>query len=290
MGIILLNERAMFANSEMTKSKPEQLIGTIPPNREGSIHRRRRTAGSPAPRYAASMKMLPRLLSSWNIASRKAAEAMVACGRVRVNGRVVRDVCASFPESARVEVDGVVVGPRRDAPTWYAVNKPRGVVSTTADPEGRPTVLGLVPSEPRVAPVGRLDLDSAGLLLLTNEHALSAKLLDPASHVRKRYRVKVEGHLDATALATLAAPAELDGERLGAMEVEVESENPRSTWVRVTLAEGKNRQIRRRMDAVGHPVQLLIRDQFGPIALGTLAPGACRTLTEAERAALVAAV
>lgn len=234
---------------------------------------------------APTPRMLPRLLSGWNVASRKEAEAMVAAGRVRVNGRVIRDVCASFPETARVEVDGAPVGPRPSF-TWLALNKPRGVVTTTSDPEGRRTVLDLVPPEPRLAPVGRLDLDSAGLLLLTDEHAVAARLLDPASHVRKVYRVKIEGRPTPEALEALRGPATLDGEVLGAMDVAVLQENPRSTWVRVVLSEGRNRQIRRRMDAAGHPVEVLVREAFGPITLGDLAPGQHRPLTAAEVRAL----
>jgi 23S rRNA pseudouridine2605 synthase len=231
--------------------------------------------------------MLPRLLSSWNVASRKAAEAWVAAGRVRVDGRVVRDVCAWVEEGARIEVDGAPVGPRAGGATWLALNKPRGVVTTTRDPEGRRTVLDLVPSPPPgLAPVGRLDLDSAGLLLLTDEHALAARLLDPASHVRKTYRVKVEGSPDDEVLARLAAPATLDGMDLGRMEVAVAARNPRSTWLEISLSEGKNRQIRRRAEAVGHPVQVLVRVRFGPIELGELPPGRTRPLRPEELAAL----
>jgi 23S rRNA pseudouridine2605 synthase len=235
-------------------------------------------------------RMLPRLLSRWNVASRKAAEAMVHGGRVTVDGRVVRDVLAMVRDNARVCVDGEPVGPS-EAAVWWALNKPRGVLTTTHDPEGRPTVMGLLPAAPRgLAPVGRLDKDSAGLLLLTNEHALAAALLAPERHVAKVYRVKVEGHPTEATLHAWRSDSLLDrGERLGPMGVDVVRAEPRSTWLRVTLREGKNRQIRRRVAAADHPVVTLIREAFGPVQLGELAPGACRPLTPEEIRALRAA-
>ncbi len=231
--------------------------------------------------------MLPRLLSRWNVASRSAAEAMVHGGRVTVDGRVVRDVLAMVREDAKVCVDGRPVGPSGGA-VWWALHKPRGVLTTTHDPEGRPTVMGLLPATPPgLAPVGRLDKDSAGLLLLTNEHAVAAALLAPARHVDKVYRVKVEGHPTEATLTGWRTESLLDrGERLGPMGVEVVRAEPRSTWLRVTLREGKNRQIRRRVAAADHPVVTLIREAFGPLRLGDLAPGACRPLTPDEVGAL----
>jgi 23S rRNA pseudouridine2605 synthase len=232
-------------------------------------------------------RLLPRLLSRWNVASRKVAEQLVHDGRVRVDGRVVRDVLAMVDERARVEVDGAVVGAASDL-VWLALNKPRGVVTTTDDPEGRQTVLDLVPQRiAGLAPVGRLDRDSAGLILLTNDHALAAALLDPATHVTKRYRVKVRGHPDEAILHGLRTTTLVeDGLALGSLEVAVVELGPRSAWLEIALAEGKNRQIRRRLEAVGHPVEVLIRTAFGPIGLGELAPGAVRRLEASECAAL----
>lgn len=234
-------------------------------------------------------RLLPRLLSRWGVASRREAEQLVHDGRVRVDGRVVRDVLREVDEDrARVEVDGARVGPSRGA-VWLAVNKPRGVVTTTRDPEGRRTVLDLVPAPhpPGLAPVGRLDMDSAGLLLLTNDHALSAALLDPATHVDKRYRVKIRGRPSDEALTRLRTETvEDEGLVLGPMDVVVAREAPRSTWLDVTLREGKNRQIRRRLAREGHDVEVLVRVAFGPIALGDLVAGAWRPLTAAEVAAL----
>lgn len=235
------------------------------------------------------MLLLPRYLSRAGVASRRVAEEAVACGRVTVGGRVCRDVLrVVVPGRDAVSLDGVPVLLHKEH-RWLALNKPRGVLCTTRDPEGRPTVMELVGEQARdgLAPVGRLDQDSAGLLLLTDEHALAARLLDPGSHVDKVYRVKVSGHLDPEMLTRLAETTlETGGERLGPMAVVVERVGPRSTWLEVRLSEGRNRQIRRRMEAEGHPVELLIRTMFGPIALGDLAPGSCRALSADELRAL----
>jgi 23S rRNA pseudouridine2605 synthase len=173
---------------------------------------------------------------------------------VTVDGRVCRDVLRSVvPGRTRVALDGIEVAPA-----------------------------------PGLAPVGRLDLDSAGLLLLTNDHALAAALLDPATHVEKVYRVKVKGVPSEATLSRLTSERVVDG--LAPIDVRLVSENPGSAWLRVALSEGKNRQIRRQLAAVGHDVEVLIRVAFGPIALGTLAPGGIRPLEPDEVRALRAAV
>ena len=140
---------------------------------------------------------------------------------------------------------------------------------------------------PGLAPVGRLDKASAGLLLLTNDAATADRLLDPRGHVAKSYRVKVRGKVAPDALAALRHDSlDEDGLVLGPMQVEVEREGPRSQWLTITLREGKNRQIRRRLEALGHEVEVLVRTAFGPLALGDLAPGAVRELEPAELEAL----
>jgi 23S rRNA pseudouridine2605 synthase len=231
---------------------------------------------------------LERLLSKWRVASRTEAQTLVRVGRVRVAGRTVRDPRRWVdPAREAVEVDGVRVGDvaaRRER-VWLMLNKPRGVVTTTRDPEGRLTVMDLVREHavPGLAPVGRLDLASAGLLLLTDDAALADRLLDPRSHVAKRYRVKVKGRIAPDALEVLRRDTLVDeGLTLGPMQVEVEREGPRSAWLTVTLREGKNRQIRRRLEALGHEVEVLVRTAFGPLALGDLAPGAVRRLSDDE--------
>jgi 23S rRNA pseudouridine2605 synthase len=236
---------------------------------------------------------IERLLSKWRIASRTEAGRLVRAGRVRVNGAAVLDPRRVVdPERDRVEVDGRAASPPAAGTTWLAMNKPRGVVVTTKDPEGRRTVMDLL--GPRaaagVAPVGRLDKASAGLLLLTDDAGLADRLLDPRTHLAKRYRVKVRGRPGDEALRRLREDTLVeDGLVLGPMEVEVESLGPRSAWLLVTLREGKNRQIRRRLLDVGLEVEVLVRTAVGPLALGDLAPGAVRALAPAEVAALRAA-
>lgn len=237
------------------------------------------------------MLMLPRYLSRAGVASRAAAEEAVARGRVKLNGRVCRDVLAVVrPGRDQVLLDDQPVG-LKAAHTWIALNKPRGVLSTTSDPEGRPTVMDLIQPRavPGLAPVGRLDQDTGGLILLTDDHALAARLLDPGAHVEKTYRVKVRGHPSPDALARLQSETLVhDRLNLGPLKLEVERETPQGAWLSVRLAEGKNRQIRRRFEAEGHAVEVLVRLGFGPIALGELKPGQHRDLSAAELRALSA--
>lgn len=238
---------------------------------------------------------LERLLSKWHVASRTAAAVLVRAGRVSVGGRVVTDPRRRVvPGRDRLTLDGAPLAPPAERTlTYLLLNKPRGSVTTTRDPEGRATVMDLVAAAaaPGLAPVGRLDKASAGLLLLTNDHLLADRLLDPRMHVAKTYRVKVRGHVSEETLASLRTDTlEEDGLALGPMRVDVESVGPHSTWLTVALREGKNRQIRRRLEALGHDVQVLVRTRFGPLALDDLAPGAFRPLTRAEIAALQQAV
>ncbi len=230
---------------------------------------------------------LVRFLSRCNVASRPEARRLVQAGRVQVNGRVCfqgeRRIDGDRDE---VRVDGTRVRlPRPDELEWWIANKPRGLVSTTKDPEGRTTVMSLipVPHAPGLAPVGRLDKASAGLLLFTNDTVMAARLLDPAGHVEKRYRVKIRGHPTEQTLRAWRGEARMvEGLELGPMRVTVEREGPKSAWLRIGLREGKNRQIRRRLEADGHGVEVLIRIAFGPLSLGDMAPGAARRLTPAE--------
>jgi len=236
---------------------------------------------------------IERLLSKWKIASRTQAQRLVHEGRVRAAGIVLRDPRTIVdPSRGPIEVDGRAVRPSDADPVWIALNKPRGVVSTTSDPRGRETVMDLVDASeaPGLAPVGRLDQASAGLLLLSNDSVLADRLLDPATHVRKRYRVKVRGHVSDEAWRRLTQTTLVEeGLALGPLALELESKGPKSCWLVVTLDEGKNRQIRRRLKDVGHEVEVLVRTAIGPLELGDLAPGASRALTPAEVAALRAA-
>src|SRR4051812_10158277 len=233
---------------------------------------------------------VPRALSKLGICSRAEGLRLVEQGRVRVNGRVVRDAALRIvPERDVIEVDGAPVA--RAERVYLALNKPRGLVTTRDDPQGRATIYECLadPKLPFLAPVGRLDKASEGLLLLTNDSRWSAKLLDPASHVDKVYHVQVRGAgLDAVLERVSAGVVErTTGERLEVKAISLLRTGSRSgAWFEVVLDEGKNRQLRRIFSEVGVEVQRLIRVSVGPLVLGDLAKGAWRMLTDAEVKAL----
>jgi 23S rRNA pseudouridine2605 synthase len=230
---------------------------------------------------------LQKLLSAAGVASRRHAEELIVAGRVTVNGRVVRELGArADPRRDVVTLDGerlAAVGPRRT----IALHKPRGVVSTMSDPEGRPTVRDLVRALPmRLYPVGRLDLQTSGLLLLTNDGMLAARLLSAEQGVERAYEVKVDGRPSARMLERLRR-----GVRLGAgapvvAAVRVLRELPTKTWLEMRIRRGQWHVVRRLCETVGLRVDKLVRVAFGPIQLGALPPGAFRDLGRAELAAL----
>lgn len=234
---------------------------------------------------------LPRVLSKLGFCSRREAERLVAAGRVTVNGAVRRDVlCEVDPERDALAVDAQPV--RRAAPLYLKMHKPVGVVTTMKDPEGRPTVADLLAAARRewsgAMPVGRLDRDSSGLLLLTNDHDLGNRVAGPGHHVPKTYRVELNQHPDDAVFEPIRAGLELEGERTRCRPARVRILERRefTTLVEVVLDEGKFRQIRRSMKAVGLRVKALHRVRIGPIELGELAPGEVVELTAAEVAAL----
>ncbi|MGA9874352.1 MAG: pseudouridine synthase [Solirubrobacteraceae bacterium] len=222
---------------------------------------------------------LAKYLAHAGVASRRAAEAVIRDGRVTVAGEVVQDPALNVDERSVVAVDGrLLSGPEQRV--IYAVNKPLGVLSTAQDTHGRPTVVALVPDEPlRLYPVGRLDADTSGLILLSNDGELAHRLTHPSFEVKKTYRARIGGGPVADqALRQLregvcledgmTAPARVRRAGRGVLEL--------------TIHEGRNRQVRRMCEAVGHPVQALQRVTFGPLKLGELALGANRRLTDAE--------
>ncbi|MCE2803438.1 MAG: pseudouridine synthase [Gemmatimonadota bacterium] len=232
---------------------------------------------------------LARALSKLGICSRSDGERLIRAGQVRVDGQVIRDPLHRIvPERARLEVEGATVGAATKV--YLALNKPRGAVTTRRDPQGRPTVYDLLPSDlPFIGPVGRLDQASEGLLLLTNDTAWSAHLTAPDSHIDKTYHVQVAGLPDPARLARLRSGV-IDPEtsdRLTAKSIELLREGSRSShWLTIVLDEGQNRQIRRLLAAEGLETKRLIRVAIGPLPLGTLAKGAWRHLTPAEVRAL----
>ncbi|HEV2769333.1 MAG TPA: pseudouridine synthase [Solirubrobacteraceae bacterium] len=222
---------------------------------------------------------LAKFLAHAGVASRRAAEAVVQAGRVTVGGAVVTDPARDVDEHSDVAVDGrVLAGPEERV--VVALHKPAGVVSTARDTHGRPTVVDLVGlTGTRLYPVGRLDADTTGLLLLTNDGELAERLLHPRHQVPRTYRARVGGgRLGPRALRALREGVELDDGRTapaGVREV-------RPGLLELTLREGRKRQVRRMCAAVGHPVQALARTRFGPLELADLAPGTWRVLSPAE--------
>jgi 23S rRNA pseudouridine2605 synthase len=223
---------------------------------------------------------LQKVLASRGWGSRRTCEELIAAGRVTVNGEVAQLGRRVDVEHDHVEVDGAPVGIRPEL-VHYLLNKPAGVVSTASDPEGRPTVVQLVPDEPRVFPVGRLDADTEGLLLLTNDGELANRLAHPSHGVEKEYLATVVtrgGSVSAGAIRRLREGIELDDGPTAPARVS----QPSPGVLRITIHEGRNRQVRRMCEAVGHPVTRLVRTRIGPLRDRRLRPGTWRLLTAAE--------
>jgi len=200
---------------------------------------------------------------------------------VTVNGSPARLGQRIDPEHDLVEVDGVHIGVRPGL-VYYLLNKPAGVVSTASDPHGRQTVVDLVPPEPRVFPVGRLDADTEGLLILTNDGELAHRLTHPSFGVEKEYLAKVQGHPSRGAIRRLREGVELDDGPTAPAEASLVAPD----LVRIVIHEGRNRQVRRMCEAIGHPVVRLVRQRIGPLRDRKLAPGSWRALTQDEVRAL----
>jgi 23S rRNA pseudouridine2605 synthase len=228
---------------------------------------------------------LAKYLASAGIASRRASEELVRAGRVTVAGAAVRDPARDVTAGDAVAVDGQPVAPTQRR-VVYALNKPAGVVSTARDPQGRPTVVSLVPGAVRLYPVGRLDAGSTGLILLTNDGELAHRLTHPRFEVPKTYRATVANPpVAAAAIEALRAGVELDDGPTA--PAHVRKLGPGT--LEITIHEGRKRQVRRMCEAVGHPVTGLRRVALGPLTLGELEPGAYRELTRAEVEALATA-
>jgi 23S rRNA pseudouridine2605 synthase len=228
---------------------------------------------------------LQKVLARCEVGSRRACEELIRAGRVRVNGVVAELGARVDPEADLVEVDGVAIGIRPGL-VHYLLNKPAGVLTTASDPFGRPTVLDLVPDRPRVVPVGRLDLETEGLLILTNDGELTQRLTHPSFGIEKEYLAHVEGTPSRGAVRRLREGVELEDGVTAPAKVSLLGPG----LVRLTIHEGRNRQVRRMCAAVGHPVRRLARVRIGPLRDSHLAPGEWRPLTVAEVRSLEAAV
>src|SRR5882724_7822610 len=224
-----------------------------------------------------------RALSKMGYCSRSQAIALVRAGRVTLNGRLVRD-----PETPvriaqnHIGVDGSRVEERPKV--YLMMNKPRAVVTTASDEKGRATVYNLLdPAKEWISPVGRLDKASEGMLLLTNDSKWAAKITDPASHLDKRYHVQVDRVAGADLLARLKRGVSVGGDLLQVKEARVLRVGSKNSWLEITLDEGKNRQIRRLLEAIGVEVLRLVRVAVGPLELGNLKKGSVRQLTAEEK-------
>jgi 23S rRNA pseudouridine2605 synthase len=220
---------------------------------------------------------LQKVLARAGLGSRRTCEILISEGRVSVNAEVAQLGQRVNPEHDKVEVDGIIIAIRPDL-VYYLLNKPRGVISTADDPQGRVTVVDLVPAEPRVFPVGRLDADTEGLLLLTNDGETTFKVTHPSYGLQKEYLVHTDGDPTPIALRQLRKGIELEDGMTAPAKVSRLDE----CVVKITIHEGRNRQVRRMFEAVGFPVIRLVRTRVGPLRDTKLGPGEHRALTATE--------
>jgi 23S rRNA pseudouridine2605 synthase len=222
---------------------------------------------------AAAPERIAKVLARAGVCSRRDAERWIADGRVSVDGRVLTSPAVTVTASNEVRIDGAPL-PAPDRPRLWRYHKPSGLVTTHRDEKGRPTVFDALPQDlPRVVSVGRLDLNSEGLLLLTNDGALARRLELPATGWSRRYKVRVHGEVDPERLAALEKGITIDGMGYGPIRANLERQQGSNAWIALALCEGKNREVRRVLDHLGLPVTRLIRLSFGPFQLGNLARG-----------------
>ncbi|HSA79189.1 MAG TPA: pseudouridine synthase [Geminicoccaceae bacterium] len=234
------------------------------------------TAG--APEEGGPERVAKRIARS-GLCSRRDAEHWIAAGRVAVDGQVLTSPAVSVTAENLVTVDGAPL-PAPERARLFRYHKPAGVLTAARDPEGRPTIYDRLPAGlPRLMPVGRLDLTSEGLLLLTNDGALKRQLELPATGWLRRYRARVHGQIDQATLAKLKKGITLDGFNYGPIEATLDRVQSSNAWLRIALREGKNREIRRVLEHFGWPVSRLIRLSFGPFQLGGLGAGEVEEVT-----------
>jgi 23S rRNA pseudouridine2605 synthase len=232
-----------------------------------------------------SGERLQKVLARAGFGSRRAAEELIAAGRVEVDGVVASLGRRVDAARERITVDGIPVVVRADV-VYYLLNKPARVVTTARDPEGRPTVIDLVPLEPRVFPVGRLDYETEGLLVLTNDGELAQLLSHPSHAVEKAYLAEVDGVPSRAALRRLREGVDLDDGRTAPARARIVQAHGDGAALEVVIHEGRNRQVRRMCEQVGHPVRRLVRTRIGPVSDRRLAPGEWRPLRRREVRAL----
>jgi pseudouridine synthase len=224
---------------------------------------------------------IQKVLARAGVGSRRAVEEMITAGRIRVNGDVAELGRRIDPEKDEVEVDGSPVPLAADL-VHYFLNKPVGVVATASDPEGRPTVVDLLDSEDRIWPVGRLDIESEGAIIVTNDGDLAQKLTHPRYELPKTYLVEAVGSVGREAVRQLRTGVDLDDGRTAPARVQIVDKSGGMTMLEITITEGRNRQVRRMCEAIGHPAARLVRTAIGPLQLGRLKPGRWRRLSPIE--------
>jgi 23S rRNA pseudouridine2605 synthase len=240
-----------------------------------------------------AQKRVQLIIRDAGLASRRKAEEMILEGRVTLNGSIVTDpTMTADPDRDHIKVDGKLLLRPDSAKFYYLFNKPRNVVSTMSDPEGRPCVGDLLkPLKKRFFTVGRLDFDAEGLMILTNDGQLAQKLSHPSHRIPRTYLVKVRGTPEDRLLSTIKRGMRIgDGERLGNVLWSVVKKQKTTTWLRIVLYEGKKNEIKRIFLQIRHPVRKIRRVGFGPLTLGTLPVGEWRTLTEREITKLAAII
>ena len=214
-----------------------------------------------------------KLIARAGVCSRREAEKLIAERRVAVDGAVLETPGVTVDDPGRITVDGERL-PRAEQARLFRYHKPRGLLTTNRDPKGRPTIFEALPKTlPRLVTVGRLDFTSEGLLLLTNDGAVARHLELPATGWTRRYRVRVNGRVDAAKLKSLAGGVTVEGVRYGSIEAGLDRQQGANAWLTVALREGKNREVRRVLEYLGYPVSRLIRIAYGPFQLGGLASG-----------------
>jgi len=234
-------------------------------------------SGSEFEQEPQQFERLQKVLARAGIGSRRVCEKLIVEQRVTVNGEVSELGEKVDSETSQIEVDGLKIGVRQDL-VYYLLNKPIGIITTSKDPQERSTVIDLVPKHPRVFPVGRLDADTEGLLLLTNDGDLTHYLTHPSFGIEKEYLVQVEAKPSRNAIRELRQGVELDDGITAPAKVSLVDEK----LLRIVIHEGRNRQIRRMCEYIGHPVIRLVRSRIGPLVDRTLRPGSFRELTKQE--------